>query len=118
VQTAILCLCTVTQLLVITPKQDGEVCTTLIDAVGQLRFIQLYSVNNSDSREKKNVFIRGSQKARPYIVYCMLFTMWTRENFTDLHHIIPESTRVAIFEWDSLFVDSLRSPLKNSMYTA
>jgi hypothetical protein len=34
------CLCAVTQLPVITPKQDGELCATLIDAVGQPRFIR------------------------------------------------------------------------------
>ena len=95
-QTAILCLCTVIQLPVITPKQDGEVCTTLIDAVVQLRFIQLYSVQNSDLRERNYSYIRGSQKPRYYIVYCVLFIMWTRENFTHVHYIIAESTRVAI----------------------
>jgi hypothetical protein len=63
----------VIQLPVITPEQDGEVCTTLIDAVGQLRFIQLYSVQNSDLRKRNDSYIRGSQKARPYIVHCMLF---------------------------------------------
>jgi hypothetical protein len=92
-------LCTVIQLPAITPKQDGEVCTKLIDAVGQLRFIQIYSVQNSDLRERNYLYIRDSQKARPSIVYCMLFIMWTRENFTDLQYIIAESSRVAIFEW-------------------
>ena len=60
------------QLLVITPKQDGEVCTTLIDAVGQLRFIQLYSVHNSYSRQKKkNVYmcILGAARKQGLILF-------------------------------------------------
>jgi hypothetical protein len=73
---------------VIPPKQDGEVCTKLIDAVGQLHLIQLYSVQNSDLRERNILYIRGSQKAMPYIVHCMLFVILTSEYFTDLHYII------------------------------
>ena len=99
-QTVIICLCIVIQLPVITPKQDGEVYTALIDAVGLLRFINLclcYSVRNSDFCEKIYLYTMANQKERPCVVHFMSITMWTHKNFRELHSFIAES--IDIFEW-------------------